>query len=101
LKRKLIWIIPACLMILASMALPWYKLNVQNTNQESQIVRSSFFQTYGQTAKINNFVKPEDIRIYGAYWQDEKYIHTSLCFNGVWVEIARQEIVKIQPTPAP
>jgi hypothetical protein len=107
--KKLFWIIPLCLVIIAAITIPlvmWQKAeakaNDATKNQENLAVQASFVQTYGNTAKVNNFVKPEDIKIYGVNWSDETYNHTSICVNGVWVEIARTELPKsIQPTTTP
>jgi len=106
-KRKLIWIIPLCVVIIAIigfLGFKWQqaeaKADETTKKTESLAVESSFYQVYGQTVKINNFVKPEDLKIYGVSWVDEKYSHVSLCVNGVWVEISRQDLPQtIQPTP--
>ena len=108
-KKNLIWIIPVSLIILAAIAIPMFKwqqaeaMNSKVTKQQEIIaVQSSFIATYGQTAQITAFIKPEDLKIYGVSWSDGKYIHTSLFVNGVWVEIARQDLPQyLQPTPSP
>lgn len=106
-KKRLFWIVPVVVILLAAIAFPvfkWQELEANSKNlanlQEATLVENSFFQTYGQQVKINNFVKPEDIKIYGVSWSDDQYVHTSLNVNGVWVEIGRTEIPKtVTPTP--
>lgn len=100
-KKKLLYIIPIIIVILFSIIFPvvkWKQAEGKNTEvnkqQESIIIESSFYSTYGQKAEIKNFVRPEDLKIYGVLWADDGYIHTSLWINGVWVEIAKQELLK-------
>lgn len=108
-KKKLIWIIPVCIIVLAAIGLPIFKWqqaeaksNQSSKIQEVQAVENSFLATYGKDVKVNAFVSPEELKIYGVTFTDEKYIHTSLCVNGVWVEIARIEIPQtVVPNPAP
>lgn len=104
-KRKLIWIIPSILIVTLAIAFPWYKLQAKNVDiqkqQEALAVAQSFVGTYGNNAKINNVVTPENIKIYGYSWTDGKFNYVSICINGAWVDISKQEIKNLTPIPNP
>jgi len=102
-KRKLFWIVPLTLVVLAGIIYPWYKLqsqNQKNTEQaENLAISTSFSQFYGSTAHITNITAPKIIR--AVYWTDNQYIHASLYIDGVWFEYAREDKAQSkQPTPA-
>ena len=99
--KKLFWIIPISLVVLFAIVFPlfkWQQAEAKNNltvqRQETLAVQNSFLQVYGNTAKINVFVEPKDIKIYGANWTDGKANITSICVNGVWVDIAKTDLPK-------
>lgn len=108
-KKKLLWILPVCIIVLFAIGFPlfqWQKAEARNNDaaklQEIQAINNSFLQIYGKDVKVNAFVEPKDLKIYGVTFTDTKYVHTSLCVNGVWVEIARNELPQtVTPTPTP
>ena len=100
--NKKLLIIPLCLAVAFAIAVPWYKLEAKSNDiakqQEILSISQSFVNTYGSNVKVNNFIEPQNIKLYAVSWSDESYTHVSLSVNGVWVEIARQELPKsIEP----
>jgi hypothetical protein len=100
LRKKLIWIIPLALVIIAAIVYPWYKLQTQNQANQQQSenisIATSFVNNYGPQAKISNISTPKTIR--AVYWTDDNYMHASLYIDGIWFEYAREP--KLQSTPA-
>ena len=109
--KKLFWIIPISLVVLFAIVFPlfkWQQAEAKNNltvqRQETLAVQNSFLQVYGNTAKINVFVEPKDIKIYGVNWTDGKSNITSICVNGVWVDISKTDLpkqVQAEETPKP
>jgi hypothetical protein len=110
-KKRLFWIIPLIIVVLAAIIYPWQKIyfeNKKNSQQqeeyqqqqeEYQTIAGSFAGWYGAQARISNIATPKIIR--AVYWTDDKYMHASLYIDGVWFEYAREEIPSAAPTPAP
>ena len=97
-RKRLFWIIPLAIVVIAAIAFPWYRLTVSaaevTKTQELKAVSNSFIATYGSKVTVNDLVEPENVKMYVVSWSDDTYVHVSININGVWAEIARQELPK-------